>query len=87
MTRSGARNGQTLGKQLLGIKVVETDGEQVGWKTVIIRELVLKNLVAGTVSSITAGIGYLVWFFWPLWDHENRCPHDMVANTRVIDVN
>lgn len=87
MTRSGDRNGQTFGKQLLGIKVIETNGEQIGWRTVVIRELLLKNLVVGTISSVTGGIGYLVWFLWPLWDVEDRCPHDMAANTRVIDVN
>jgi uncharacterized RDD family membrane protein YckC len=75
MRRKGARNGQTWGKQLVGIKVVRDSGEDIGVGTVVLREVIGKF-----VSGIICGIGYL----FPLWDESKRALHDMVASTHVI---
>src|SRR3954469_25022030 len=42
MTRAGERNGQTLGKQTLGIRVVRNDGRPITPGTVALREVLLK---------------------------------------------
>lgn len=86
MARGGERNGQTWGKQIVGITVVRDNGEQVELGFAFLREFVVKTLLFGTVGSFFAGIPTLVDYLWPLWDGENRCLHDMVVSTHVIRV-
>ena len=68
--------GQTLGKMLLGIKVVkEDDGGVPGVKAAAIR----------TVLRIVDGIGsYLVGFIAVLASHKNQRLGDMSAHTLVV---
>ena len=84
MMRKGTHNGQTFGKQVVGIRVIRTSGEPMDFLFSALREVVLKNLAVGLASSFTFGIAYLVNFLWPLWDGENRALHDMAAATRVV---
>jgi uncharacterized RDD family membrane protein YckC len=97
MQRSGLHNGQTLGKQWVGIRVVRVGGEPFGWGWGLLREVVLKGIALGVASSIASGLTffllgvggigpYLADYLWPLWDDQNRAVHDMVAETRVIRV-
>jgi len=69
MVRPGARNGQTLGKQLLGIRVARKDGRPVKLGTVAVRHWLMKYIVFGYVPLIVlyaftlsnaAGVGALV---------------------------
>jgi uncharacterized RDD family membrane protein YckC len=86
MMRGGQRNGQTLGKQLLGITVVRDNGQPLGFGYSALREVVVKNLAVGIASSI---IPFIPWFldnFWPLWDDQNRALHDMAVQTHVVRV-
>jgi uncharacterized RDD family membrane protein YckC len=84
MAREGEHNGQTWGKQILGITVVRDEGQPVGFGFAFLREFVVKNLLFGTVGSLFAGIPTLADYLWPLWDDENRCLHDMVVSTHVV---
>jgi uncharacterized RDD family membrane protein YckC len=84
MMRDGRRNGQTLGKQLLGIRVVRTSGESFDFTWAALREVAVKNLGVGIASSATFGIAFLVNYLWPLWDDQNRALHDYLAATRVV---
>jgi uncharacterized RDD family membrane protein YckC len=95
MQREGEHNGQTLGKQWLGIRVVKVSGERVGWGLAFVREFVLKGLALSVASSVASGLTffllgiggiapYLADYLWPLWDDQNRAIHDMVAETRVV---
>ena len=77
-------NGQTVGRMATGIRVIRASGEQMTFGVAALREIVVKGLLIGTISSLTFGIGYLVDVLWPLWDDENRALHDMVVNTRVV---
>jgi uncharacterized RDD family membrane protein YckC len=79
MCRGGERNGQTLGKQAVGLRVTRTDGKPIGPGVVLFRELLLK-LVVGWLT----GIGWLIDGLWPLHDGENRAVHDLAAGTRVV---
>jgi uncharacterized RDD family membrane protein YckC len=84
MAREGAHNGQTWGKQALGITVVRDNGESVGFGFAALREIVVKGLLLTVASSI---IPFIPWFldnFWPLWDDQNRALHDMIVSTHVV---
>lgn len=84
MVRPGPSNGQTLGKQLLGIRVVRTDGRPVTLGTVAIRHWLMKYVVFGIIAVITLYLVTLLKYLWPPWDKESRAFHDMAASTRVV---
>ena len=84
MSRDGAHNGQTWGKQMLGIRVVRNSGESVGFGFAALREVVVKGLLFGIASSIIPIIPWLLDVLWPLWDDENRALHDMIVSTHVM---
>ena len=86
MAREGPHNGQSWGKQILGITVIRDNGEQIELGFAFLREFVVKNLLFGFVGGFFAGIPTLVDYLWPLWDDENRCLHDMVVSTHVVRV-
>ena len=68
--------GQTLGKMLLKIKVVNSETNAVpGYASAFLREVVGKIL-----SSLVLGLGYL----WMLWDPKKQTWHDKIAKTIVI---
>jgi uncharacterized RDD family membrane protein YckC len=77
-------NGQTLGRMALGIRVIRADGGPMTFWFAMLREVVVKALLVGVVSSATFGLASLLDALWPLWDEENRALHDLVVNTRVI---
>ena len=77
-------NGQTVGRMATGIRVIRASGEPMTFGFAALREIAVKGLLVGTVSSFTFGIGYLIDVLWPLWDDENRALHDMVVNTRTV---
>ena len=86
MAREGKNNGQTWGKQVVGIRVVRDNGEAMGFGWAALREIAVKGLLVGLVSSIIPLIPWLLDYLWPLWDDENRALHDMVASTHVLRV-
>jgi uncharacterized RDD family membrane protein YckC len=84
MMREGARNGQTLGKQWIGIRVVRDSGEPMGFGWAALREVVVKQLAVGIAASIIPIIPWFLNYFWPLWDDQNRALHDMAVSTHVV---
>jgi uncharacterized RDD family membrane protein YckC len=77
----GAR-GATLGKQILGIKVVrEADGQIPGYGPAALR------WVIPFVAGFACGIGQLVVYLSPFWDNTRRNQgwHDKVAKTLVVN--
>lgn len=77
-------NGATPGKRATGIRVVRADGLPITFGFAAIREVVVKQIGFGIVSSFTLGLATLLDYLWALWDPENRCLHDLVVNTRVV---
>jgi uncharacterized RDD family membrane protein YckC len=77
-------NGQTIGKMAVGIRVVRANGRTVEFGWAFVREVVVKTLVFGFLSSFTFGLASLLDWLWPLWDSENRALHDMIVDSRVI---
>jgi uncharacterized RDD family membrane protein YckC len=84
MAREGEHNGQTWGKQIVGIRVVRDSGQQVDFGFGFVREVLVKGLLFGFVGSWFFSIPTLIDYLWPLWDGENRCLHDMVVSTHVV---
>jgi uncharacterized RDD family membrane protein YckC len=71
----GGPTGQTPGKRVMGIRVIDFDGGgPIGYGRGFIRFL------GRIVSAIVLYIGYL----WMLWDKESQCWQDKFANTVVV---
>jgi len=77
-------NGQTLGRMVLGIRVVRAKGQPMTFGFAMLREVAVKALLFGIASSLTFGLASLLDVLWPLWDEENRALHDFIVDTRVI---
>jgi uncharacterized RDD family membrane protein YckC len=83
MQRSGQHNGQTLGKQWVGLRAVRDKGEPFGFGWALLREFVVKYLLFVSVGGSFLIPTLLDWL-WPLWDDENRALHDMIVSTHVV---
>ncbi len=68
-------SGQTPGKMATRVKVIRTDGADIGYGRAFFREVLGKF-----VSGILLGIGYLMVAF----DSQKQGLHDKIANTYVI---
>jgi uncharacterized RDD family membrane protein YckC len=84
MARDGERNGQTWGKQVVGVRVVRDNGQPMDFGFAALREIALKGLALGIAGSIIPLIPYLLNYLWPLWDDQNRALHDMIVSTHVV---
>lgn len=83
-TAMAITNGSTLGKLAVGIRVVRVSGEKMSFGWAALREVIVKQVLFGTISTFTIGLATLLDYLWPLWDAENRALHDMVVKTRVV---
>src|SRR5829696_1978106 len=84
MARAGRSNGQTWGKQALGIRVVRDTGQTMSFGWAALREIAVKGLAVSIASSIIPIIPWFLDYFWPLWDDENRALHDIICSTHVV---
>ncbi|MDE3839913.1 RDD family protein [Bacillus methanolicus] len=66
--------GQTLGKMVFGLKVIDLDGGKLSWGTVLFRECI------GRFISATVVVGYVIVAFLP----KKQGLHDLFADTTVI---
>ncbi|WP_147534197.1 RDD family protein [Bacillus marasmi] len=71
-------SGYTIGKKLLGVRIVKVNGERVGFGTMLIR-----TIVAGFIYAITLGIGVIVSAFMVGLRSDKRAIHDFIAGTYV----
>jgi len=71
----GSPSGQTVGKKLLNIRVIDFNGGgPIGPGRALIR------YVGRIISAIPCLLGY----FWMLWDSEKQTWHDKIATTVVV---
>jgi len=68
-------DGKTIGKWLLGLRVVGAERQPVGYRQALLRWV-------GTVGLGAASLGLA--FLWILWQREKRGWHDFLARTWVI---
>ena len=66
----------TPGKILLGLKIVDANGNKISYSTALIR------YISTIISSLLLGIGYLLIIF----DGKKQALHDKFASTYVIKV-
>jgi len=76
--------GKTLGKKLLGIRVVDVQGEKLGWGKNLLRAVVLyiSILVVAAGAAITASI--IGWVVLRTLPRYGRFPHDKVVKGFVV---
>jgi len=68
--------GQTPGKKIMGIHVVDENGTSVDWSSASVR-----FFIGYSVSLLPLGLG----FYWALVDKNNQTWHDKIAGTLVIE--
>lgn len=77
------KRGQTIGKLLLGIKIVRSDGKRAGLLRILLlrrmpfNAMILANTVGGVVKIFDA---------LSIFRRDQRCIHDMLASTVVVKV-
>lgn len=73
---SWRRGGQTIGMRAWRLHLVSDDGAPMSQRQAWLR------FGMAIISLLALGIGFL----WSLFDHDRRCWHDMVSDTRLIRV-
>ncbi len=91
-----ARNGQTPGKLLLRMCVIDSDGEVTGWGYTLLREVVVKVGLFGSITAFSlffvaaltgtpaGGLVGVLAPLWCVWDKDRQCLWDKVVETRVV---
>jgi uncharacterized RDD family membrane protein YckC len=76
-----AANGQSIGKRLVGIKVVRTDGSRASFARIFL----LRNVVNG-LPNLLPYVGLLYQLIDPLliYQESRQCLHDKLADTIVV---
>ena len=75
------RNGQTIGKKAMGIKIVRTDGS----RATLVRIFGLRYLITTLLSFIPAlGSLYVLVDILFIFGKPQRCIHDYIADTIVV---
>lgn len=76
------RSGQTIGKRLMGTKIVRTDGSRASLGRIILLRIIPMQLLSGIpyLGALIALADALVIF-----GKDVRCLHDQIADTIVID--
>jgi uncharacterized RDD family membrane protein YckC len=76
--------GQTLGKLVVGIRVVRADRRAIGFWWAVYREVVVKGLLLGVAASLTGGLAYLGNALYALADGRRRMLHDLLVESYVV---
>jgi len=84
MARKGRGNGQSAGKQLIGLRVVPEEGERLTLARAAFRELVLKLLVFGFIG-VWLVLPPILDYLWPLWNENDKALHDLLGRTSVVN--
>ena len=77
------RDGQTLGKKVVGIRILRSDTSPCElWRVIVLRFLPITLLGAipllGPIVSLVDAL--------MIFGEERRCLHDLIADTIVVDV-
>jgi uncharacterized RDD family membrane protein YckC len=75
-TLEGGDTGQTLGKKICGIRVVDATSGQPG--------IGVGRGIGRYFARWLSAIPLLLGYFWMLWDARNQCWHDKLASTVVV---
>lgn len=81
MTRT---NGQTIGKQATGIRVVREDGQPVDVVFSFVRQILVIQILFNTIGAFLLAIPVFLNYLWPIWDGNNQALHDKIVKSRVV---
>lgn len=85
MKRPGNKNGQSPGKEVFNITVKREDGGEIDFKYAFIRQIVVIYLFFNVfVNIVTASVGMILNYLWPLWDDKRQALHDKMVGSRVV---
>src|SRR5215208_1019479 len=84
MKRKGKHNGQSLGKQICGIRVIRADGEPMRFSDAALRQIIYKSFGGLVASTFVPLFPWMLDYLWPTWDEQHRALHDLAADTRVV---
>jgi len=84
MKRKGRHNGQTLGKQLCGIRVIRANGDPMRFSDAALRQIIYKSFGGLVASTFVPLFPWILNYLWPTWDEQHRALHDLAADTRVV---
>ena len=68
-------NGLTVGKKVVGIRVITTSGGGLDILHAFIR----------SISKILSGAVFLLGYLWMLWDKDSQTWHDKLAGSYVVE--
>jgi uncharacterized RDD family membrane protein YckC len=66
--------GATVGKRVVGIRVVKENGKKLTYSDAAVREL----------SKYLSAFPFLLGYLWMLWDNRKQTWHDKIAGTLVV---
>ncbi len=76
-----ATRGQTIGKRLVGVRIVRSDGEPAS----LLRLLGLRYFLGGVIQSIPfIGMAYALLDVLLIFRESRQCLHDNIADTIVV---
>ena len=75
------RNGQTWGKKLVGIRIVDMDGDVPALAPLLVKRYLVGTLIA-QVPILGALYGITDSLF--VFRQDRRCIHDLIAGTQVV---
>lgn len=84
MARAGKFNGQTWGKEWMGIRAVRDNGQPWTFGSAALREIVVKGLAVTIASSLVPIVPLFVNYLWPMIDDQNRALHDIAVSSHVV---
>ena len=89
-----ARKGKSPAKEVLGMRVVNSQGRGVSLSGMLLRDVVVYAIGFGllyailgnipTVGSLLALVAQVVAAAWCLWDKDRQCLWDKIGRTRVV---
>ena len=67
--------GQSPGKMILRLRVIDTGGQPAGFWKMALREV---------IGKFVSGLVFYLGYFWIIWDKDQQGWHDKIANTLVV---
>ena len=78
-----AANGQTVGKKIMGIRVVDMEGRNPGLRRIVLLRILPVSFIS--MVPIVGGLFSLIDVL-PIFKADRRCVHDLFAGTQVVNV-
>lgn len=76
--------GQSLGKQMVGIRIVKVDGSAVGFANGVVARVWALGFVAGVLNPLILGWVVMLADALFIFRSDRRCLHDLLAGTKVV---